>query len=62
MTNRPSPPTPPGGGDPPDDAGTPKRAAFDLFLDRGLHALYDDVVNEPVPEELVRLVEAARKK
>jgi hypothetical protein len=62
LTNRPTPPSPPGGGGGPEDPDAPKRAAFDLFLDRGLHALYDDVVNEPVPEELVRLVEQDRKK
>ena len=32
-------------------------AAFDLWLDRGLHKLFDDVANEPVPEEFLRLIE-----
>ena len=28
-------------------------SAFDLWLNRGLHELFDDVVKEPVPEELL---------
>ena len=31
--------------------------AFDLWLARGLHALFDDVANEPIPEELIRLIQ-----
>ena len=37
-------------------------AAFDLWLDRGLHKLFDDVANEPVPEELLRLIEEGRRR
>ena len=37
-------------------------AAFDLWLQRGLHQLFDDVAHEPVPEELLRLIEEDRKK
>ncbi len=37
-------------------------AAFDLWLQRGLHKLYDNVANEPVPEALLRLIEEDRKK
>ncbi len=37
-------------------------AAFDLWLRRGLHAMYDDVAREPVPEELLRLIEQDRQK
>ena len=37
-------------------------AAFDLWLDRGLHRLFDDVANEPVPEELLRMIEETRRK
>lgn len=37
-------------------------AAFDLWLDRGLHKLFDDVASEPVPEELLRLIEEGRRK
>ena len=45
----------------PDDAGeaTP-RDAFDLWLRRSLHRLYDGVAQEPVPPELLRLIEADR--
>lgn len=35
-------------------------AAFDLWLQRGLHQLFDDVANEPIPEELLRLIEEDR--
>lgn len=33
---------------------------FDLWLKRGLHQLFDDVANEPIPEELLRLIEEDR--
>lgn len=32
-------------------------AAFDLWLQRGLHQLFDDVAKEPVPDDLLRLIE-----
>ncbi len=31
--------------------------AFDVWLRRGLHQLYDTVAREPIPEELLRLIE-----
>lgn len=34
--------------------------AFDLWLTRGLHQLYDTVVSEQVPEEWLRMIEADR--
>jgi hypothetical protein len=34
--------------------------AFDLWLQRGLHRLYDSVAKEPLPEELLRLIEQDR--
>lgn len=37
-------------------------AAFDLWLQRSLHQLFDRVAKEPIPEELVRLIEQDRKK
>ncbi len=37
-------------------------AAFDVWLQRGLHELFDGIANEPIPEELLRLVEGNRKK
>lgn len=34
--------------------------AFDVWLQRGLHRLYDTVAKEPLPPELLRLIEEAR--
>ena len=31
--------------------------AFDLWLSRGLHQIFDDVAKEPIPDELLRLIE-----
>lgn len=36
--------------------------AFDLWLDRGLHTLFDGVASEPVPEEFLRMIEEDRGK
>ena len=36
--------------------------AFDLWLKRGLHQIYDDVAKEPIPEDLLKLIEDDRKK
>lgn len=36
-------------------------AAFDLWLQRGLQTIYGDVAKEPIPEELLALIEASRK-
>jgi len=36
-------------------------AAFDLWLSRGLHELYDEVAREPLPEELLRLIDEDRQ-
>ncbi|GBR06612.1 MULTISPECIES: NepR family anti-sigma factor [Asaia] len=33
---------------------------FDIWLKRGLHQLFDDVANEPIPDELLRLIEEDR--
>ena len=35
--------------------------AFDTFLDRGLHSMFDSIKDEPVPEELLRIIEEDRK-
>jgi hypothetical protein len=35
----------------------PAEAAFDLWLQRSLHQLFDSVAKEPIPEELMRLIE-----
>jgi hypothetical protein len=52
--------------DSPASAMSPKKqkpkAAFDLWLQRGLHEIFDDVAKEPIPEELLRLIEEDRKK
>ena len=34
--------------------------AFDLWLRRGLHQLYDTVAKEPIPEALLRMIEDDR--
>jgi len=39
----------------------PVDVAFDVWLQRGLHALYDDVAREPIPDELLKLIEEDRK-
>jgi hypothetical protein len=42
-------------------AGDNKGAeAFDIWLQRGLHQLYDSVAKEPVPDELLKLIEQDR--
>lgn len=45
--------------DPPGEAAP---TAFDLFVERGLHAIYDGVLAEPIPDELLRLIEDDRRK
>ena len=37
-------------------------AAFDIWLRRGLHQMFDDVAREPIPPELLRLIERDRGK
>lgn len=37
-------------------------AAFDVWLNRGLHQLFDDVANEPIPDELLKLIEEDKPK
>jgi hypothetical protein len=50
-------------GSQPDPAPERKgESAFDLWLQRGLHQLYDEVANEPIPDALLRLIEEDRKK
>jgi hypothetical protein len=34
--------------------------AFDVWLQRSLHQLYDSVTTEPIPPELLRLIEDDR--
>ncbi len=56
MTQR-KPPSPPGRS----KQSKPVDAAFDVWLNRGLHQLFDDVANEPIPPELLKLIEEDRK-
>ncbi len=39
---------------------TDKAEAFDIWLQRGLHQLYDSVAKEPIPDNLLRLIEQDR--
>ena len=42
--------------------GRKTEAAFDIWLQKGLHEIYDKVASEPIPDELLRLIEEDRKK
>lgn len=44
------------------DPQTVSQAAFDIWLQHGLHQMFDGVAQEPIPEELLRLIEADRNK
>ena len=37
-----------------------EHSAFDLWLNRGLHKIYDDVAQEPIPDDLLKLIEDSR--
>lgn len=39
----------------------PSTSAFDVFLDRGLHSMFDSIKDEPIPEELLRIIQEDRK-
>lgn len=45
---------------PTDPGGEGVDGAFDVWLRRGLHQLYDTVAKEPIPESLIRLIEEDR--
>ncbi len=36
--------------------------AFDTWLNRGLHRIFDDVMNEPIPPELLKILQDDSKK
>jgi hypothetical protein len=36
--------------------------AFDEWLQRGLHKLFDEVAKEPIPDDLLRLIEKDKQK
>lgn len=40
---------------------SPSDSAFDKWLNRGLHELFDDVMKEPVPPELLKLLKSEPK-
>ncbi len=40
----------------------PVVAAFDVWLKRSLHQLYDNIAREPIPDELLKLIEEDREK
>ncbi|MFT8325576.1 NepR family anti-sigma factor [Gluconobacter oxydans] len=42
--------------------GEEQDSPFGIWLSRGLHQLFDDVANEPIPDELLRLIEEDRNK
>lgn len=49
------------------EPGTPKKSqpadsAFDIWLNRGLHQLFDDVAREPIPDDLLKLIEEGNSK
>ncbi len=37
-------------------------APFDLWLQHGLHQMFDSVAKEPIPDALLKLIEDDRKK
>ncbi len=37
-------------------------SAFDVWLNRGLHQLFDDVTKEQVPEELLKIIKDDERK
>jgi Anti-sigma factor NepR len=43
-----------------DRASGDSAEAFDIWLQQGLHRLYDSVAKEPVPDELLKLIEQDR--
>lgn len=45
-----------------DQKGGRHPEAFDLWLKRGLNQIYGNVANEPIPDELLRLIEEDSKK
>lgn len=52
MTDTPQTPADPSMPEP----STVKQSAFDIWLNRGLHQLFDAVVSEPIPDELLKLI------
>ncbi len=40
----------------------PGDKAFDTWLKQGLHKIFDDVAREPIPSDLLKLIEEHREK
>ena len=59
MTRRKDPVSPPGSSRERSGDGH-AGGAFDVWLQRGLHQLFDGVAREPIPDELLRLIEDDR--
>ena len=55
----PSPPADPAAKSPPEGKA---EDAFELWLQRSLHELYDSVTMEPIPPELLRLIAEDRSR
>ena len=36
---------------------TPEERPFDMWLQKQLHAMYDEIAAEPLPDDLVKLIE-----
>lgn len=59
MTKQPpKPPLMPGG---PSKPKVPADKAFDTWLTRGLHQIFDDVAREPIPDNLLKMIEDDRE-
>ncbi len=54
MRDRPTLPSPPPPAEPAADA------AFDVWLTRGLHEMFDGIAGEPIPPELLKLIQDDR--
>lgn len=48
-----------GGGRPPSDrpGSKPSERPFDMWLHKQLHAMYDEITNEPLPDGLLKLID-----
>lgn len=51
-----------GSGEQPPNKSNPTDSAFDNWLNRGLHQIFDDVMNEPIPSELLKILQSDQKK
>ncbi len=49
-------------GEKPVDQSRATDTAFDNWLNRGLHQIFDDVMNEPIPAELLKILQSDPKK